>query len=235
MKSSHDSAHVAIISLNNYIRLELVIWFIIAWLSIGLAGYTVYLYNSATSEDVNREFIPVNRSGGYLEPIARDKPSHLNDQEVENWVTEKLSYCLTFDWQSYGYISSNCNSEIFSTNYVPYSFVTRGQDFQKQLKDSNIIPTLMSNKTSMTIKIEEARLVQAEVREYDATYLSSDGSRQWIPYKDKRYIYEFEYTFRIEMSGQKLDAPIRYQVLVERTSELFRWHGLAIRSVLSLD
>lgn len=233
MATQRDRAHEATLDLLDFLRRELLLWFGIMMLSFILLASSIYLYDNVNSVDLSRDYVAVDRAGQYLTPTPRTKPSQLNIDEIEEWITESLEYCLTFDWQSYGYISSQCNSNIFSLNAVPDDFISRGAHFQKQLKDSNIVSTLLDNRTSMSIEIDSASFIKEGVRTYQRGVFQQNLG--WRNVADTRYIYEFEYVFRIKMVGQSLDAPIRYQVLVERTSELLRWHGLAMRSVLSLE
>lgn len=233
MAKQHDEAHKATLDLLDFLRRELMLWSAIMVLSLIVLITAIYLYDNVNSVDLNRDYVAVDMSGKYLAPTPLNKPSLLNISEIEEWATESIEYCLSFDWQSYGYISSQCNSNIFSSNLVPDEFISRGAHFQKQLRDSNLLPTLLDNRTSMSIEIESIRFVDEGVRTYQRGVFQENVG--WRNVRDMRYIYEFEYTFRIKMIGQDLDAPIRYQVLIERTSELLRWHGLAMRSVLSLE
>ncbi|MGD8116858.1 hypothetical protein [Vibrio sp. TRT 29B02] len=233
MTTQRDEAHEATLELLDFLRRELLLWFGIMVLSFILLASSIYLYDNVNSVDLSRDYVAVDRAGQYLTPSPLNKPSQLNIDEIEEWISESLEYCLTFDWQSYGYISSQCNSNIFSLNVVPDEFISRGAHFQKQLKESNIVSTLLDNRTSMSIDIDSANFIKEGVRTYQRGVFQQNQG--WVNVEDTRYIYEFEYVFRIKMVGQNLDAPIRYQVLVERTSELLRWHGLAMRSVLSLE
>ncbi|WP_038194424.1 hypothetical protein [Vibrio nigripulchritudo] len=233
LSEKYDKAHEATLDLLDFLRRELLLWFGIMMLSLVVLATALYLYDNANSVDLSRDFVAVDRAGKYLTPTSLRKPSHLNIDEIENWVTESLEFCMSFDWQSYGYISSQCNSTVFSSNTVPDEFISRGAHFQMQLRNSNILNTLLDNRTSMNIEIESAKFVGEGIRTYERGIFKQNEGWKNVP--DTRYIYEFEYVFRIKMIGQKLDAPIRYQVLVERTSELLRWHGLAMRSVLSLE
>ena len=233
MTKETDYSHEAILTLLNFERKEFLIWFVNSWLALILAVGAVIQYVNVQSDDNNRDFVAVTREGQYLAPSPKKEPSSLSKDEVEQWMLDSIFYCMTFDYQSYGFISSECNSSVFSTNTVSGSSETKGQQFQRQLKESGIIDILLTNQTSTSIDIMSSKFVDSGVRSYKEMKYQQGG--QLIPKIDSRYTYEFEVVFKIDMEGQKLDAPIRYQVLVERISEALRWHGLAIRSVLSLD
>lgn len=229
---SKDAGHEAIIVLRRYQQKELLIWFANMWLAALLTVGALVQYINVQSEDVNRDFISVTLDGKYLEPSPATKPSPLSNLEVEQWMLDSIYYCMTFDYQSYGFVSSICNSDIFATTLLPSGLETHGQHFQSQLKEAGIIDIMFENQTSSTINVLSSKLIDAQPQTFTELIKRPSGDYE----QDKtRYTYEFDVVFKIEMAGQKLDAPIRYQILVERVSETTRWHGLAVRSVLSLD
>ncbi|MCG9579578.1 hypothetical protein L1D14_25555 [Vibrio tubiashii] len=227
-----DNAHAATLKLQHFLKIEFLIWFANTWLALGLCLYTAFQYNTVQSIDVNRSYIPTTLDSEYLIEIPNNKPSPATSLDVEEWLTDALEFCLTFDFQSYGHVSSECNSRKFSTVTISNSTETKGQHFQRQLQEAGLLDILIQNKTSMTIEIMNVEFITEGVRTYNEKRLKEDG---FVSIVDNRYVYEFEVTFKVKMVGQKLDVPIRYQVLVERTSMYLRTNGLAIRSVLSLQ
>ena len=137
------------------------------------------------------------------------------------------------DWQSYGYARAKCISQVMSLRKLPFSQESRGHYFYRQLEESGITSLLIDQRTFMSPEIEDIRLVSQGIKTFEHERLTRTGLPDTRV--EKRYMYEYEVVMKLNMIGQKLDAPVKYQVLIERQSQLLREHGLGIRSIVSVE
>ncbi|MBY7854259.1 DotI/IcmL/TraM family protein [Vibrio fluvialis] len=212
----NDPAQQAILDYIHFLRKEVVRWFCIALLLIALIIYSLVQLKSVTSQDVNRSYVGIDRSGREMQPDYTDLPhSTKSDSEVMQWAISKLKYCMTFDYVNYASISNQCNAGIFSLQSSPDPDLSYGQFFYSALEKADLIKNMIDNQTSMTIE-----------------YIHTEQSEK--PKKVKGiYSYFFKFTFRVQMQGQILDAPIQYDVTVQRMANVIREDGLGIQSVIS--
>ncbi|MBF4374377.1 DotI/IcmL/TraM family protein [Vibrio anguillarum] len=214
--SDYDHTQQAIFDYQRFLRKELVKWFTAFLLLVGLLILSVLQLYSINSRDINRDYHPVDKMQRTLQPTRLDKPhASLSKAEVMAWTMDNLKYCMTFDYINYAIVSNYCNTNVFSLNPSRDSQYNNGQLFYRALEKSELIKTLISNKTSMTIEYIDV----AEVTRPNPT--------------PRYYTYNYQMTFKIIMQGQKLDAPIIYDVATQRMGELQRSSALGIRSVIS--
>ncbi|MEI8659212.1 hypothetical protein [Vibrio sp. Hal054] len=232
---ARDEALEAILAFNSFQKRECINWFLNMWLSIALVMLSYGIYKQVTSVDVNRSYVAVNPEKEPINPISTRLPINTSDKEIGDWMLASLRKCLNFDWRSYAFTKNKCNADIFAMTKMPFSQVTRGEDFYNKLEESGITGLLITNKTSMDVSIQDVELVSKGLRTYSYEQESGDPSELPKLETESFYVYEFNMMMTINMVGQKLDAPIRYQVLLQRTSQLVRENGLSIRSVLSLE
>ncbi|EGQ9239463.1 hypothetical protein M2G93_16860 [Vibrio vulnificus] len=229
-----DPALQSILNLDRYLRQQLLIWFFNSIIALSLLIFSFVKADSVASADRNRDYTPTNSSGELLKRSTTGQPADAKTlAELDSWVAASIQYCLTFDYQNYADVVNFCNTAIFSLNSVPNSPERRGHLFYKSLEQSGIVRTLMDNKTTMTIAIDKIKKNAHGLRIFD--YISEDQNGEITNLEQRIYIYEYELTFRIIMQGQKLDAPIRYQVLVEKMSPLVREMPVGIRSIVSIE
>lgn len=221
-----DFAHEKALQYRTFIRVELILWFGLMILGFFVLLYALYQWNSVTSTDYNRGYISVNDQRTPLVTTSRLKPHrYLSNTEILEWAKDHLIECMTFDHQSYEIVKAKCTSEIFSTNRTFNDQRNLGQLFYDALETAEVIRYLKANKTSMTIDIMDSNFVDEKLKTYH------DPDRKLRP--KQVYTYQFEIEFRILMHGQDLDAPIVYDVQVERMNEAHRRIALGIRSVIS--
>ncbi|WP_281188459.1 hypothetical protein [Vibrio harveyi] len=229
-----DPALQAVLNLDRYNRQQLLIWFMNCLISLCLLTYNFYKADSVASADRNRDYTATNTNGELLHTSKRSQPVDPQSyEEMDEWLLQSVKRCMTFDYRNYADVTNFCNTNVFSLNRIPNSVNRRGHLFYRTLEQSGIVKTLMDNKTTMTVLIDEYHPVQNGVRDF--SYLSEDSDGNIINTVNKVYIYEYQMTFRIKMEGQKLDAPIRYQILVEKMSPLVRELPMGIRSIVSIE
>ncbi|ENI4488038.1 DotI/IcmL/TraM family protein [Vibrio fluvialis] len=211
-----DPAQQAILEYIQFLRNEVVRWFFVALLLVVLIIYSLFQLKSVRSQDVNRSYVGIDRAGRELQPDYTDLPhSTKSESDVMQWTISKLKYCMTFDYVNYASISNECNANIFSLQSSPDPDLTYGQFFYRALEKADLVKNMIDKKTSMTIE-----------------YIKTQKSEE--PRKVKGiYSYFFKFTFRIQMQGQVLDAPIEYDVAVQRMTNVIREDGLGIQSVIS--
>ncbi|MDD9175970.1 hypothetical protein PVK62_08190 [Aliivibrio sp. S3MY1] len=221
-----DPAMQAAIEYGQFIRKEIVFWFGIMWVSFGLVIHTAYQFYTIQSFDYNRGYIAINDHETPLKttPLTQPHPNK-SDAEIIEWAIKNLTYCLTFDNVSYAMISSECNANKFSLNrQKENSEFNHGQLFYRALEKSELIKIMISNSTSMTVDIKNVVLKNKGIKQR-ATPSGMKGF----------YTYELDMTLRFLIYGQRLDAPIRYIVTLERMSEISRREAIGIRSMVSND
>lgn len=226
MNTDTDPAHDALIIYQRYIRKELILWFFTSIISVIIFLYTLVQWNSITSEDLARGYIAVDDNGQQLKTTPVDEPHPvMKSDDILDWLNESLVDCMTFDSFSYEVKKAHCSANVFSTNRSYNDNYNLGQQFYAALEKADVISILKANRTSMTIEIVDAEFKEEKVQRYPTR---TKSGRQPAYYT---YFYQLE--FKILMHGQNLDAPIVYDVRVERMSETNRRNGLGIRSVIS--
>lgn len=225
-----DEALQAVLNLDRHIREQLILWFINAVLAILILLFCMYKSDSVNRVDRNRNYISVNTNNVLIETEPKTKAAQYPEETIRGWLLDSLELCLMFDYQNYASVSNHCNAHIFSLNKPPNSSLRHGQAFYRQLERSGIVSTLIDNQTSMRIQIDSSELHKQGLRNFK--YVTSEyGDSVTEPL----YTYEYNVVFRIKMDGQKLDAPIKYRVVVEKMSPLIREFPLGIRSIVSLE
>ncbi|ACH64806.1 hypothetical protein ACTFQF_00855 [Aliivibrio fischeri] len=221
-----DPAMKAALDYNEFVRKEIVYWFALMVISIGLLTHTAYQFYTIQSFDYNRGYIAINDFNSPLKitPVTKPHPRK-TDEEIIQWAIDSLRFCLTFDNVSYAMISSECNANKFSLNkQKDNENFNHGQLFYRALEKSELIKIMISNNTSMTVDIQEATMKSKGIKRR----MTSRGERGF-------YTYELNMIIRFLIYGQPLDAPIKYQVTLERMSEVSRREAIGIRSVISTN
>lgn len=235
-----DNALQSILNLDRHLRQNVVLWFFNMLLALIVLIYGFYKADTVVSADRTRDYAAVNPNDQLHKrrhpnaAIERTYPlSSEQELGLEAWLEESLVECLTFDYRNYADVSNYCIANIMSLNRVPDTNARRGQLFYRRLARSGIIPTLLENQTSMTVSIESLTPKNKGLESYSTIVRNAKGEYEDVT--QSIYVYEYEIVMRIHMTGQRLDAPIRYQVILERMNPLVREIAVGIRSVVSLD
>lgn len=219
-----DHAHEAMLAYQVFIRKELIIWFCTMMLSIIIVTYALVQWHYVTSFDYNRGYIAINDQQTPLKLTSMNKPHPtMSSSDIKIWLEDSLSECLTFDSLNYEIMKAYCSANVFSTNRPVNDSKTYGHLFYEALEDAEVIQALKSNNTSMTIEIVDSDFLDEGL----TTYKKYNGGQQQI------YTYNYRVQFKIMMYNQNLDAPIIYDIKVERMLESNRRIALGIRSVIS--
>lgn len=228
LKSKNDHAQEAIINHYYFSRKQLVIWFCFMWASLFIFMYAIYQYHSVNIKTQTRAYVAIDRSNKPLTPTSLSKPAKQTPEEIKEWMLETIKYCMTFDYLNYAMIYNECNTKLFTLN----SFVgmTKGEVFYSALEKSGLIGLMINNYSAMSIDVINAEYISEGVREYNETVTRKGGMINRVR---RYYSYDFTVTFKINMVNQEVDAPIVYDVRVERMSELNRESGVALRYVIS--
>ncbi len=222
-----DTCHETIVQYQRFIRKELVLWFGIMVSSIFVLIYTYIQWYAVSSYDYNRGYIAVTDEGTPLYPTRLTKPHPtLTAEDIKSWVERELQRCMTFDRYSYETTKARCSAEIFSTNRTFDDSYSLGQTFYQALEVAEVISVLKANNTSMTIEILDSKFMNEGVKVYRSPAPEKMRDRAY-------YTYNYRIEFKVMMHGQDLDAPIKYDVAVERMLETNRRLGIGIRSVIS--
>ncbi|MDN3661065.1 hypothetical protein [Vibrio agarivorans] len=225
-----DPALQAVLDLDRHMREQLVIWFINAIIAIVILLFCMYKSDTVSRVDRNRNYISVDTRNVLIESQSKRQPASYDNEEIQGWLLNSLEQCMMFDYQNYASVANHCNAHIFSLNMPPNTAVRHGQAFYRQLERSGIIRTLIDNRTAMRIQIDSSTLHKEGVRDFK--YITSVLGDMVT---ESLYTYEYDVVFRIKMDGQKLDAPIKYRVVVEKMSPLIREFPLGVRSIVSLE
>lgn len=213
---NQDPAQNAIQRHIEFLRGEIVIWFLVLVMLTLLGLYDIYQLYQVQSTDYNRDFVPVDSDNKQMVPDFINKPHpRMTTEDVLDWTIKQVKFCMTFDYINYASVSNYCNANIFTLRSSPNPDLSYGQYFYNALEKSDIVKTLIDNRTSMTI-------------EYVDTQIKAPPSEI-----NNVYSYPFEFEFKVQMQGQKLDAPIVYDVTVQRVSLWQRRSGLGIQFVIS--
>ena len=224
----NDLAQSAIIEHYYFVRKETVMWFFALWFSIFILGYAVYQYYSVTIRIQTRAYIAVDRENNPLTPTSLLKPSPLSEEEIQDWMIDKIKYCMDFDYLNYALIYNECNTKFFTLN--SFTGMTKGEVFYKALEKSGLISLMINNLSALSIEVMDVSYKSEGVREYKEIVTTPIGMETKVR---KYYSYDYTVTFKINMVSQEVDAPIVYDVRVERMSELNREIGFALRYVIS--
>ena len=227
VKKKNDLAQSAIIEHYYFVRKETVRWFLALWLSIFILAYAVYQYHSVSIRIQTRAYIAIDREDKPLTPSSLLKPSPLTKEEIQEWMIDKIKYCMDFDYLNYALIYNECNTKFFTLN--SFTGMTKGEVFYSALEKSGLISLMINNLSAMSIEVMDVSYKSEGIREYKEIVTTPNGMRTNVK---KYYSYDYIVTFKINMVNQEVDAPIVYDVRVERMSELNREIGFALSYVI---
>lgn len=242
VNNTHDSSHEALLAFGQRLRQEFIINFYLLLISLLALGFSIYVYTSTVSKRPETGYIAVNPDKSYLRSTDVKTPLKASDEQLlDDWVRDKLVYCLTMDFTNAAQVISSCTSNVFSSyrgkvernNWSTNGSLTAGQIFYKAIADSNLISLLLDNRTTMTIELislsrREEGIYQRKVK-YNHPDEPEMGEQIVNLRPTYRYVYDAVYKFKME--GLRVDAPIKYEIIVERVGERSREFPVAFRSV----